>query len=75
MIDNLESDNSYLLAVAKMLKFMISDNYAHSADVPYHQCCYNKFTRDYKPAKSNLEAKESLEKNTAKKRFLMLLKA
>ena len=74
MVDNLESDDSSLVAAAKRLKIMISDKDAHSADVLYHKHCYNKFTWDYKPAKSNREAKDSLEKATAEKRFSTLLK-
>ena len=43
-------------------------------NVFYHQRCCNKFTRDYKPAESNREDKDKVEKATAEKRFLMLLK-
>ena len=46
----------------------------HSLDVLYHQRCYNKFTLDYKAAISNQEAKDSVEKAAAEKRFLALLK-
>ena len=75
MMENLESDDSSLVVAAKRSKVMISDKGdAHSADVLSHQRCYNKFPRDYKPAKSNREAKDSLEKPTAGKRFLTLLK-
>ena len=73
MMDNLESDDSSLVAAAKRLK-IISDKDAHSTDILYHKRCYSKFTRDYKPAKSNRVAKDSLEKATAEKRFLTLLK-
>ena len=47
MMDNLESDNSSLVAAVKRLKIdkMISDKDAYSADVFYHQRCYSKFTR------------------------------
>ena len=41
--------------------------------VLYHQRYYNKFTQDYKPVESNWEEK-SVEKATAEKRFLTLLK-
>ena len=41
------------LKITKRLKIMVSDKDAHSADALYHQCCYNKFTRDYKSAESN----------------------
>ena len=74
MIDNLQSDDSCLVAAVKKLKIMISNKDAHSSDVLQHKRCYNKFTRDYKPAKSNRKAKDNLEKATAKKRFLTLLK-
>ena len=60
-MDNLESDDSYLVAAVKRLKIIISDKDAHSVDIPSHQRCYNKFTRDYKPAKNDWEAKDSLE--------------
>ena len=73
-MDNLESHDSSLIVAARRLKTIISDQDAHFADVLYHKRCYNKFTRDYKPAKSNREAKDSLEKATAEKRFLTLLK-
>ena len=53
---------------------MISNKDEHSADVLYHQRCYNKFTRYYKPSKSNRKAKDSVEKATAEKRFLTLIK-
>ena len=42
-MDNLEPDDSSLGVVAKSLKIMISDKETHSADVLYHQRCYNKF--------------------------------
>ena len=71
---NLESDDSSLVAVAKRLKIIISDKNEHSTDVLYHQRCYNKFTWNYKPAKSNREVKDSLENATPEKRFLTLLK-
>ena len=74
MMDNLESDNPSLPAAAKSLKVLMSDKDAHSADVLYHQRCCNKFTRDYKPAKSNRKAKYSVQKATDEKRFLTLLK-
>ena len=41
------------LKITKRLKIMVSDKDAHSADALYHQCCYNKFTRDYESAESN----------------------
>ena len=69
MMYNLESDDSSLVPAAKRLKIMISDKDALFADVLYHQHCYNKFTRDYKPAKSNREAKDNVEKATAEKMF------
>ena len=62
MMDNLESNDSSLVA-AKWLK-IISYKYAHAADVLYRQRCYNKFTRDYKSAMSNREAKGSVIKTT-----------
>ena len=75
MMEYLESDGSSLVAAANRSKIMISDKGdAHSADVLCHQRCYDKFPRDYKPAKSNREAKDSLEKATAGKMFLALLK-
>ena len=73
-MDNLQSDDSCLVAAVKKLKIMISDKDARSADVLHHKRCYNKFARDYKPAKSNRKAKDNLEKATAEKRFLTLLK-
>ena len=73
-MDNLESDDSSLVVAAKRLKIMRSDKDAHSVDVLYHQRCYSKFTREYKPSKSDREAKDSAEKATAEKRFLMLIK-
>ena len=72
-MDNLQLDNSSLVAAAKSLKIMISDKDAHSADGLYHQRCCNKFTRDYL-SKINREAKDSVEKATAEKRFLTLIK-
>ena len=51
---------------------MISDKDAHSADALYHQCCYNKFTRDYKSAESNWEAKDIVKQATTEERFLTL---
>ena len=62
MMDNLESNDSSLVAAAKRLK-IISYKYAHAADVLYRQRCY-KFTRDYKSAMSNREAKGSVIKTT-----------
>ena len=53
---------------------MISDKDAYSADVFYHQRCYNKFTWDYKPAESNREDKDRVDKAMAEKIFLTLLK-
>ena len=73
-MDNLESDDFSLVAAAKRLKIMISDKDAHFTDILYHKRCYSKFTRDYKPAKSNMLAKDSLEIAKAEKRFLALLK-
>ena len=69
MMDNLESDDPSLVPAAKMLKTMISDKYAHSADVLYHQRCYNKFTRHFIPTKSDREDKNSVEKLLLKKDF------
>ena len=60
MMDNLELDDSSLVAGAKKLKIMISDKNAHSTDVFYRQRCYNEFPRDYKPAESNREDKYSI---------------
>ena len=60
--------------MAKRLKIIISHKNEHSTDALYHQCCYNKFTWDYKPAKSNREAKDSFENATLEKWFLTLLK-
>ena len=37
IMDNLESDESSLVATAKRLKIMVSDKFGHSADVLYHQ--------------------------------------
>ena len=62
MMDNLESNDSSLVAAAKRLK-IISYKYAHAADILYRQRCY-KFTRDYKSAMSNREAKGSVIKTT-----------
>ena len=53
---------------------MISDNDAHSVGVLFRQRCYKNFTWDQKPARSNREAKDSVEKVTAEKRISMLLK-
>ena len=53
---------------------MISYKDHHSTDVLFHQRCYNKFTRDYKSVESNRKDKDSVEKATAEKRFLTLLK-
>ena len=41
---------------------MISDKDAYSADVLYHQCCYNKFTWNYKQAQNNWENKDCVGK-------------
>ena len=71
---NLEPDHSSLVAVEKRLTIIISDKDAHSVDVLYHQHCYNKFTRNYKPSKSDREGKDSFEKAAAEKRFSTLLK-
>ena len=60
------------LKITKRLKIMISDKDAHSADALYHQCCYNKFTRDYKSAESNWEAKDIVKQATTEERFLTL---
>ena len=60
IMDNLQSDYPSLVAAAKRLTILIPGNYAHSSDVLYHQHCYNKFTRDYKPAESNREDKDSV---------------
>ena len=73
-MNNLELDDSSLVAAAKRLKTMISDKDAHSADGLFHQFCYNKSTRDYKSSKSNREARGSVEKSKAEKRFLTLTK-
>ena len=73
-MDNLESDELPLVTEAERLKIMMSDNGAHFADVLYYQRYYNKFTRDYKPAESNRKNKDSVEKATAEKIFLVLLK-
>ena len=73
MMDNPETGDSSLVAAAKKLQIPISEKDAHSADGLYYQCC-NKFTRDYKPAKRNREAKDSVDKATAEKKFLTLLK-
>ena len=64
----------FLVATAKKLKIMILDKDSHSTDVFYHQRCSDKFTRDYKPVESNREDKNSVEKATAEKMFLALLK-
>ena len=53
---------------------MISYKDHHSTDVLFHQRCYNKFTPDYKSVESNRKDKDSVEKATAEKRFLTLLK-
>ena len=74
VIDNLELDDPSLVATAKKLKIMILDKDSHSTDVFYHQRCSDKFTRDYKPVESNREDKNSVEKATAEKMFLALLK-
>ena len=71
---NLEFDDPSLVAVAKRLEIMTSDKDGHSANVLCHQGDFNKFTCNYKPDKSNWEAKDSREKATDEKRFLMLLK-
>ena len=69
-----ESDDSSLVTTAKLLKIMISDKDAHSTDVLYHQRCYSKFTQNYKPCKSNQEAKDSVKEATSAKEFLMFIK-
>ena len=74
MMDNPETDDSSLVAAAKKLQIPISEKDAHSVDGLYYQCCCNKFTRDYKPAKRNREAKDSVDKATAEKKFLTLRK-
>ena len=53
---------------------MKSDKDAYFADLLYHQRCYNMFTRDYNPAKSNREAKHRVGKARAEKRLLTLLR-
>ena len=73
MMDNLKSDHSSLVVTVTSLKIIISVKDAHSADVVYHQRCYNKFTRDYKPAENNRKDEDSVEKATAEKKFLTLL--
>ena len=72
-MDSLESDDSSLVAAVANLKIMVSDKDAHSAEVLYYQHCYNKFTRDYKPAEGNWEEEDSVEKATGEKSFLTLL--
>ena len=74
-MDDLELDDLSLVAEAERLKIMMSDNDAHFADVLYYQRYYNKFTRNYKPTESKREDKDSVEKATAEKIFLGLLKA
>ena len=74
MMDNPETDDSSLVAAAKKLQIPISEKDAHFADGLYYQRCCKKFTRDYKPTKRNQEAKDSVDKTAAKKRFLTLLK-
>ena len=74
MVDNLELDDSSLVAAAKRLKIMISDKDAHCTDVLYHQRYYNKFTQDHKPTEINREDKGSMEKVTTEGGFLTLLK-
>ena len=75
MMDDLELDDLSLVAEAERLKIMMSDNDAHFADVLYYRRYYNKFTRNYKPTESKREDKDSVEKATAEKIFLGLLKA
>ena len=53
---------------------MTSDKDGHSANVLCHQGDFNKFTCNYKQDKSNWEAKDSVEKATDEKRFLIFLK-
>ena len=60
MMENLESNDPSLVAAAKRLTFMVWDKDVHSTDALYHQHCYNKFTRDYKPAEINREDKDSV---------------
>ena len=69
-----ESDDSSLIGAAKLLKIVISDKDAHSADVLYHQRCYSKFTQNYKPCKNNQETKDSVRKATPGKKFLAFIK-
>ena len=71
---NLEFDDPSLVAVAKRLEIMTSDKDGHSANVLCHQGDFNKFTCNYKQDKSNWEAKDSVEKATDEKRFLIFLK-
>ena len=74
MVDNLVLDDPSPVAAAKSIKIMISDEDAHSTDVLYRQRCYNKVTRDYKPAEINRKDKGSMKKVTPENRFLTLLK-
>ena len=60
-MDNLEWDDPWLVAAAKRLKLFSTTKAIN-------------FTRNYKPAESNWEDKDSVEKATARKKFLILLK-